>query len=313
MNIFILRLITTIGSIFCVVGCATVSDSTALPASGVHAPATRLERLAKPSIVALPDGVTELETIDLNLVYAYAEAHAPALLTAKARVGVSRADQVEASFTFPSNPTLTTGLGARRANGATGFDYELSLSQTFEVAGEQSARRLTADLQVKTAQAVMDEVRWLTHVEVHRLAWLWLALKEQRARAEMVVEFSKSMMRITQAKIAAGEVSPLNVLVVKADLAKAKAQLVEVIQQESAITTRLAAVVGWPNATFPALTNKLPSPRTPLPVEGLLEQLATHHPSIRQRELAVEARRARLAQADREAISQAISRDKLCA
>lgn len=301
MNTSLLRLITTASSILWLTGCASSYEHASLPASGVHAPAERLEPISKPYPPVLTQDLGELTSMSLDLLFAYADAHAPALLTAQARVEVSRADQVEASFTFPSNPTLSLGAGARRAQGATGFDYELALSQTFELAGEQSARRHTANLDLEVAQSMVDEVRWLTHVEVHRLAWLWLAVQEQRTRATLLVDFSNSMATITQTQIRAGEVSPLDLLVVKADLARAKAHLVEVIQQESVITTRLAAIIGWPHAMLPPLEGQLPDPRQPLSDENLLIQLATYHPSVRQRELAVEAQRARLILAEREA------------
>lgn len=300
MNMSSSLLITIVSSMICLTGCVHGSDPASLPASSLHAPSARLERLSTPPVITLPDQVAGLETLSLDVLFAHAEAHAPALLTARARAETSRADQLEASFTFPSNPTLSLGAGARRANGSTGFDYEIALSQTFEVAGEQTARRRAADVHLEAAQSVVDEVRWLTHVEVHRLAMLWLAVQEQRERAQLLVDFSTTMTTITQTQIDAGEVSPLDLLVVKADLAKARAQLVEVSQQEAVISTRLAAIIGWPDVTLPPLSGVLPEPLEPLPDEELLRQLALYHPSVRQRELAVELQRARLALADRE-------------
>ena len=290
---------TTIGSIMLTLACSgSPSREQALPASGVYAPPARLESADLAG--AASEQVTARASLSLEELFGYAEHHAPAVLTAMARAQLSEADRIEASFTFPSNPALSLGAGVRQSQGSAGFDYEVALSQTLEVSGQQDARRAAAEATRELAHSVVDQVRWLTHVEVHRLAWLWLVLREQRERAQLLIDFSTSLTAITRAQIQAGEISPLDLLVVKADLAMARTHLIEVSQQEAVIKTRLAAVIGWPDATLPELKGALPAPRQPLPDEELLTQLATHHPSVRQRELAVEAERARLALAERE-------------
>ena len=242
------------------------------------------------------------ETMSLDTLFAYADRHAPALLTARARAQMSQADVVAADFTFPENPSLNVAAGVRVNSAAFGFDYEASLSQTFEVAGEQHARRDVARAGVALAQSQVDELAWLTHVEVHRLARLWLVTQEQRTYAQVVVTFASSITDITQAQIDAGEISPLELLVVQTDLARAKAQLIEIDQHEEVIKTRLAAIIGWPSTReLPELSEPLPATLTPRPTEELLELLATHHPSVTQRELAVDTQRARLALAHKEA------------
>lgn len=270
--------------------------------SEAFAPATRLEPSRRADDITLPEDITTRESVSLAQLFAYAELHAPAIATAMAQVEVSRAGQVEAGFTFPSNPTLDLGAGVRASSGAAGFDYEVALSQTLELSGEQRARRHSAALEVEHASSVVDEIRWLTHVEVHRLAWLWLVTLEQREYASLVVDFSAKLEEVTRTQIEAGEISPLDLLVAQADLARARTQLIDVTQQEEVIEARLAAVIGWPpDRVLPALDETLPSPHPPRGLDALLEQLVTHHPSVRKREIAVEARRAQLELARREA------------
>ncbi len=251
----------------------------------------------------LPQDIYQRESLSLDLLFAHANVHAPAINTALAQVEVSRADQIEAAFTLPSNPTLDLGGGARVAHGAVGFDYEFALTQTLEVFGEQQARRKAADLEVERARSLVDETRWLTHVEVHRLAMLWVLAQEQREYASMTVVFSENLARITQAQIDAGENSPLDLLIVQTDLAQAKAQFVQLTQQQHVIQVRLAAVIGWPSSTpFPSLEAVLPEPKEPKSMDILLAHMATQHPSMRQRELALQAQHAQLALAYKESM-----------
>lgn len=250
----------------------------------------------------LPENVTQRDSLSLDLLFAYADTHAPAVHTAIAQAQWSHASQTAASFTFPKNPTLAIGAGARVVQGVPGFDYEVALSQTLEVFGEQRARRQTADLEVELAQSIVEETRWLTHVEVHRLVWLLLVTREQHDQAEMVVEFSTTLADLAQAQVETGESSALDVLVAKAELAQAKTQLLHITQQQEVLQTRLAAIIGWPLASpLPSIDATLPPPHKPLGLETLLELLASHHPSLHRRELGIEAQRARLDLARREA------------
>ena len=123
---------------------------------------------------------TPAEGVTLEELFAHAATHAPAVLLARARASLSRADRVEASFTFPSNPVFGAAAGARVAGGQAGFDYELSLAQALELSGQQSSRRAAARASAEAAGGELDEVLWLTHVEAHRLAWLRMLAQRQR-------------------------------------------------------------------------------------------------------------------------------------
>jgi outer membrane protein, heavy metal efflux system len=294
-----LTILSTIaGSMFLVAGCASNAPVSRLPQTSVHAPAELVEPHVPKGAPTNPSTTTP---VSLDQLLIWADAHAPVIQTAKARVGLADASVVEANLVFPANPELGIGAGARTVGGATGFDFEVSIRQQLEIAGEPGLRRDAAQAERREAKALVNEVRWTVHVEVHRLYFEVLIAAERHAQAERFVAFSQSLREIAQRQVAAGESSPLVLLVADADLARTRELLIQTSQLDAALRTRLAAIIGWPTGTLPALDGNLPPVRRAPDAPSLLSLMAEHHPAIRTRELAVLARQARLALERREA------------
>ncbi|MCB9540675.1 MAG: TolC family protein [Myxococcales bacterium] len=290
----------TIAGSICVavaaLGCASTRDGAPLPALSVHAPAEVAEPFIPRGEPVVAESATAL-TLDDALVYA--DAHAPAIAVARARVGLADAAQVEADLTFPANPALRLAGGGRTVGGDTGFDFEVAIEQQLEIAGEQALRRAAAHEGRRLAEATVNAVRWSVHVETHRLVLDLQLARERVAQAEKFVAFAEKMRAIAARQIEAGESSPLIALVADADLARTRETVIAARQVQAALGARLAAVIGWPTATLPLLEATLPPVRTPPAVEVLLERMAAHHPALRVRELAVAARRREAALAER--------------
>ncbi len=293
------RRITIVGSMFAAVaslGCASAGDGAPLPALGVHAPA----EVAGPFIPhGEPVDPASVTTLSLDEVLRYADAHAPVIAVARARVGLADAAALEADLTFPANPALRFAGGGRTVDGDTGFDFEVAIEQQLEIAGEQALRRAAAHDGRRLAEATVNAVRWTVHVETHRLVVDLLLARERVAQAEKFVAFAEKMRAIATRQIEAGESSPLVALVADVDLARTRETVIAARQVQAALGARLAAVIGWPDAALPPLEATLPPVRTPPAVEVLLERMAAHHPAVRVRELAVAARRRDAALAER--------------
>lgn len=289
-----LVLITIAGSILG--GCAGSPE--AAGEVGVYAPA-----LVEPAW--LPQAAeVEPETarsLTLEQALRFADAHSPVILSGQARVGVTEGDRVDAVVGLPGNPQLSVAAGARQVGGRAGLDWELGLQQQLEVAGEPGLRRQWADQQREVARASLQETRWAVHVEVHRLFASLLLLREQRAQAERFVTFSASLRDLARRKVQAGESSPLTLLVAETDLAQSQEALLEIQRRERSLRAQMVAAMGWPSLDLPPLQGELPEVRSAPEPEALLEVMARHHPSLRTRELAVQAAQARLALEERQA------------
>lgn len=254
-----------------------------LPEQAKFAPAALVE-----PVVPRATPPDRLAPWTLPALLAYADAHAPAVRVARARAGVVGAERIDAAISLPSNPQLAVAAGARRAGARSGFDYELSISQQLEIAGEPGLRRAAAAARYETAKARVNAVRWTTHVEVHRLFVALLLVAEQRVQAERFIALSKALRHIAARTLAAGEIAPLVLLIADADLARSEALRIEVRRREKAVRARLAAVIGWTGESL-SVTGELPAIRPAPALESLLAKMAKAHPSLRVQELAVAA------------------------
>ncbi len=284
-----LFLTTLVSSLFLLVGCASRPPLETLPQASLHAPAEVVEPYIPSAQEVNPSAAASLSLEELLV---FADAHAPVIQTAQARVGLAQASIVEAELAFPANPEVGFGAGGRTVDGATGFDFEVSVEQQLEVAGERGLRVDVAEADRRTAEAVVNEVRWVVHVEAHRLVVDLLLAAERRAQAERFVVFSEFLRDVARRQVDAGE-SPLLLLVADAELAQTREVLLGVAFLDASLRTRLAAIVGWPTETLPPIRAGLPPIRRAPDTDTLLGLMAERHPSLRTRELAVVARQAR--------------------
>lgn len=279
-------------------GCAPTHATRTLPGPGVYAPAELVQPFIPSGALVDP---SRMSTLTLELLLVYADSHSPAIQTARARVGLAEAGVIGANIVFPANPQLSFGAGGRTIAGATGFEFEVSVQQQLEIAGEPGLRLDASEDQQRLSEAAVNEVRWSVHVEVHRLFVDILLVRERLAQAERFVGFAQSMSDIASRQVEAGESSPLILLVADADLAQTRKAVIDAQQAEESLEARLAAVIGWPGGTLPDVQGTLPEVRPAPDTESLLTLMAAHHPSLRTRELAVVACKSQLALADQEA------------
>lgn len=288
---------TIVGSII-TLACASAPTPSALPEPGAFAPA----EVAQSYLPAgEPVDPPTTSTLTLEQLLVFADAHAPAIRGARARVGLAEAEVVGADIVFPENPQLSFGAGRRVVGGQAGFDFELSVQQQLEVAGERGLRRGAARDRRRLAEAAVNEVRWTVHVEVHRLFVDILLVRERLGQAEQFVAFARSMRDIAARQVEAGESPPLVLLIADADLARTREAVIRARQAGASLEARLAAIIGWPGGSLPRIEGALPPVRAAPDPDALLASMARHHPSLRTRELAVLAGRSRLALEEREA------------
>lgn len=290
-------LVTIAGSI-CMTACAAGPSSQVLPEPGAVAPAEILQPYVPPGGPVDPAATP---TLNLDQLLVFADAHSPAIRGARARVGLADADVAGAEIVFPSNPELSFGAGGRSVGGETGFEFEVSIEQQLEIAGEPGLRLDAAQDQRRLGEAALNEVRWSVHVEVHRLFVDILLVRDRFAQAERFMAFARSMREVASRQVEAGESSPLILLVADADLARTNEALIEARQAGASLDARLAAVIGWPSGAPPRVQGTLPPVRPAPNTETLLGLMAEHHPSLRTRELAVVAGRSRLELEERDA------------
>jgi len=251
--------------------CASTHASSTLPEPGIYAPPEVTQPYIPSGTPVDPSGASELS---LDQLLVFADAYSPAVQSARARVGLADAEVIGAEIVFPANPQLSFGAGGRTIEGATGFEFEVAVQQRIEIAGEPGLRLDAAEDQQRLSEAAVNEVRWSVHIEVHRLFVDILLVRERLEQAERFVAFAQSMRDIAARQVEAGESSPLILLVADADLAQTREAVIEARQAGESLEARLAAVIGWPEATLPDVQGSLPEVRQAPDVNSLLALMA---------------------------------------
>lgn len=172
--------------------------------------------------------VSRSETIVLTLRQAVVRARerAPAVVSARARIGEARASLRDASILLQDNPVVET------FGGATSFPREgtflalgVSIAQKFRLGGQRSAR-----IEVANAGIVLQRLesadttrRLLRGVAVAFLSALY-AKKRTRVLAS-ARDFAREVLRAAERRFQAGAISILDVNLAKASAARAAAEL----------------------------------------------------------------------------------------
>lgn len=239
--------------------------------------------------------------VSLDEVLAYADQRAPSLRVARKRLGFGAAAVKGAAPWLPANPQLTVGLGPRWGSGWSSTDYQLSLSQRLEVAGEPGLRRAAARRTRDRFDAELDEARWIVHRDAHAAFHRALVSRERLAVSERLIVFQKRLVEIARGRLQAGDVSPLPVRLAEAEMSQARVTQIGVEQEAWRARIELGTLVGWPAEHPPVPLGQLDLPRDPPSSEALLRVARSHQPRLRTLEAArTEAQaQARVAERDR--------------
>ncbi len=239
--------------------------------------------------------------VSLRSMLAYAEQNAPELHLAESRLERARAERAAASVLLPENPVVEIGAGPRWNAGGNGFDYEASIEQTFEVAGERGLRIDAAERAGAVTLAEISEVRWRVHLRVHDAFHRTLVARARVSAAQRLLGFAERVMEVARERLRAGDISRLQLQVVEGELAITRQQLLAAEGDYRAARLALAEASGWPVEHPPEPAGTLDAPRQPPELEGLVEAALLRHPGLRTRAAAIAEAEARTRLADREA------------
>lgn len=272
-----------------------------------EAPAPHLRALADGTIsrertareLALPDPAT-IGEVSLERVFAYADRHAPVLAVARSTRSRAEAARVAAAILQPSNPEVSVAAGPRVGITGTGFDFEASVTQQLQVAGERHLRLEAAGRLRDLTDAEIELIRWSVHCDLHA-AFHRALVEQQRLRlAERVVRFQQDVLRFVERRISAGEAAPLVQRLALAEVAQSEQQLVGARQAFFVSRIRLALLSGWPAATPPTPAGQVDAPRDPPPLSQLLTTAMEHLPVLRASAARIREAEARATLAERE-------------
>lgn len=237
----------------------------------------------------------------LDEALAHAEKHAPVLSVAASRVKRADADRAGAASFFPANPNLGIGGGARFGGGQDGGDIEVGLSQELEVAGEPGLRRDAAERRASVYDAELQRASFDVHQRVHVSFHNALIAKEAERGADEALKYAEQLLDVAGKQVQAGEVSPLVEKLARAEVSRAQEQLLAAQQGSRSSRLELALVTGVSGGTEIAPKGALPAPKETVSLPELIALARESQPELRVRRAEIDAAKAQLALAEREA------------
>jgi outer membrane protein, heavy metal efflux system len=166
---------------------------------------------------------TELMTIDQAL--AKARTRAPQILAAEDRVAEARGRLTGASVGLQENPTIETAVGPRFSPNGDTVDYDVTLSQSFEMGGRRGARIAGARAGIEREKATSRDVirRLLRDVSVAFARGL--AAKERLRLAEASSKIAAELFQGMERRYQAGDVPILDVNLSHNSAARTRAEI----------------------------------------------------------------------------------------
>src|SRR5690606_6391237 len=134
----------------------------------------------------------------LRALLAHADAHAPALRVARARLGLGEAARGAASPALPGNPALAAQVGPRVLEDGRGLDFQVPVAQPVPLSRARAARREAAEGTRARLEAELEALRWRTHWEVHAAFHRALVARERRRAAAALVASQGRLLHLAQ-------------------------------------------------------------------------------------------------------------------
>lgn len=239
------------------------------------------------------------ESATLDELLEYAEKRAPKLRRARKRVGLGEAEIEEARRLSPYNPEVEgrAGLGV---DGGELSEFEVSMRQRLEVAGQRGLRIDAAQREEEVYAAELAETRWEVLQKVRHLFRTGV-LERRRVEIEREsLEFAEELLEMADEQVEAGEEPRISAVVARAERAKARKALTEQRQSYRRTLRELEAVVGWRKDAPPRPGGQLEEVEKAPSEASLLESAREHDPKLAILDAQLEQARADRALAERE-------------
>jgi outer membrane protein, heavy metal efflux system len=199
------------------------------PARGQTPPAVP-QALAPPSAGAGAGAMA----LTFEQAMARAKEQAPRVLVARARIDEARGRLAGASVRLQNNPVIETSAGPRSLRGESGAsgesgrrktDFDIGLSQTFELGNRRGARIAAAEAGITRETAQADEAIRAIVQETADAFYRAVFAREQLTTLAEAERVAQDIARVAQRRYTAGDIAVLDVNLAKADASRASARV----------------------------------------------------------------------------------------
>jgi cobalt-zinc-cadmium efflux system outer membrane protein len=268
----------------------------ATPSYAQKAPEIPLRSTSSVVPVAVPESIPE--GLTLERAWRIAEGANPHLRAAEAGVQAVEGQLTDAQGLLWNNPQVSTEQLRRRAPQIGGAEqsfreWALGLSQTFEIAGQQSYRRQAAELDVASAREGVQEARRRVRAEVELRFARVLALQNRIGIEREALKLVEDAAAVVRKRVAAGEDSRLDGNLASVEAERGHNQLRVLEEQLLESRSELAALLQLQPAHLPVAIGAIEIGPASYTLESLLAN-AADRPHLRSLSLREQAARSRL-------------------
>lgn len=256
-------------------------------------------------LIGVARAATAQTPATISLANAKAAAHRVSPELRAAREAVAAAEARERQAGAFRNPTLAYGREQTGQGSARSSQNIVALEQPIEVGGQRGAREEAARLRREAAGARLAAVQGQLDYEVTRAYALALAADRRAALAEQAAEVFGRARRVSETRLASGDVSGYANRRIRLEAARYAALRAEALLARRSARLTLASLIA-PSAdslstTF-ALDDSLPPPAIEVGADSLVEVALRARPDLRAAQLEAEAADANARLASRERI-----------
>ncbi len=237
-------------------------------------------------------------TLTLDVAWTLAEQVNPELRKAQAALDAARGEFTDANGPLFNNPAVTyenrrRSLFQAGQPDASRSEWGAGLSQTFEIAGQQSFRRAAAQNGLSALEHEITETRRRVRAKVETRFVQVLAFQDRIETERRTLDLIERNTELARKRVDAGEDSKLDGNLAAIDAERARNQLS--IQQEQLIRERadLAALLQLPERELPTVAGELMPVETHFTLEKLLA-LVSSRPVVRALDLREQSARSHL-------------------
>jgi outer membrane protein, heavy metal efflux system len=265
--------------------------------SGVPAATAQANPSGRPNA-----GTGDTLTISLTEAHRRALAQSPEFLAERQELAIARGQLTQARV-YPFNPELelqAPGIGEAGTIG----EYEVSLSQEIEWAGQGGLRVRGARKALARAEAVVLDVSRRTLAEVSNAYYEALSAQQRLAVAEELVQLGENLVAVTRIQAREGEISDMDANLAEIEAGRARAAILAAGRELTHARLVLRRLIGLEPEREIRLqdTPSDPPPAVTLDADSLIALALARRPDLTARTHEVEQQELESQLARREAI-----------
>jgi len=244
------------------------------------------------------------DLLDFDAIVRHAQASAPVVQIARARLELGDAAIAGQKPLLPDNPTIWFGAGVRANQMGRNLEIQAQLDQRLEIFGERRLRIAAARRAREFLQRELELVLWRNYAEVHAAYNAAVVARARAQTAAGLLIFSARLLEISRRRAQAGEISDLRARVAEGEFAQAQQAKLAAELEFRLACNRLAETAGWPKGRVIAPAGELRRPQTLGAPGEMIDRALAQHPAIVAQRARVTAAEARLTAARRDRLPE---------